>query len=78
MTLTLISIEVWRDSGASAVVSVYQNSRRIDRVTVLPGDCLDLELGDGLHAMVGEMPRDEEIAADFAAQDALQALEAAS
>lgn len=80
MSPALVSITVWRDSGPSAVVSVYQDGKRIDRVKVVPGDTLDLELDEGSRVVVGKMPREEEVADDFAAQDAVHAaeLEAAS
>jgi len=76
MSLALVSIEVWRGSGSSAAITVYQDDRRIDRVIVMPGDTLDLELEDGMRATVGPMPREEEDAAEyFAGQDAAAALE---
>lgn len=42
-----LSIDVWRDSSHGAVVQIFQAGMRIDRVTVIAGDCLDIELEPG-------------------------------
>jgi|GEM_PF-5431682 len=47
-----LSIDVWRDSTGPAVVHVFQGARLIDKVTVIQGDCLDLDLEDNHHAAV--------------------------
>lgn len=71
MSLSLISIEVWRDCGSSAAVTVYREGHKVDRIQVIPGDCFDLELGPGMHAVLSETPAAEEQAEIFAAQDAV-------
>ena len=44
----LFSIEVWRDSQHSADVRIYRGQRRLERVLVIPGDCLDGELDEDM------------------------------
>ncbi len=71
MNRALLSVAVWRDSGPSAVITVYQEGRRVDRVIVIPGDDFDLELEEGMHAVLAMTPLAEEAEAVFAAERAV-------
>lgn len=73
--MNLLSVEVWRDSATSTIVSVYQERTLVDRVVVIPGDCLDLELEDGMSAVLSEMLKADEFSADRLAQAAIAELE---
>lgn len=74
MSPALISIDVWRDSASSAVISVYR-LRSFERVTVVAGDTLDLELEEGMRVVVGRMPDAEEALDERLAHDAAAAMD---
>ena len=58
------SIEVWRDSRSCADVRIYRGQRRLERVLVIPGDCLDGELDGDMAIFIrpgGDLDADVEV-----------------